>query len=98
MHTDEVYFLHTPPMEFLRDVNEIIKGGDNLTPVSILGDVSRLIERYINIHPTSLEWQFLELGWQVENFPPSVEETELITALGVLREKAKKLQEAKNAS
>lgn len=92
MQKDNWYFLITPPMEFIRDILDIMSDGDNLTPERLITDVVDLLKNYTSQHNQSLEWQFLELGWNVEKLPASTEETEIIIALGELRERVKAVE------
>jgi hypothetical protein len=43
----EEYFHHTSPLEFLRDLRDIMKGGDNLTPEKLNTDILGLVESYL---------------------------------------------------
>lgn len=94
MQKDNQYFLVTPPMEFIRDIRDIMSDGDNLTPEKLVADVVDLIENYISQRNQSLEWQFLELGWEVEKLPASTEETAIIIALGELRDRVKAVEQS----
>jgi hypothetical protein len=89
---DDQYYLVTLPMEFIRDIRDIMQDGDNLAPETLIADVVSMLNGYIASHRVDLDWQFLELGWQVENLPPSPEQTAIMVALGELREKAKSLE------
>jgi len=93
MQKDDRYFLVTPPMEFIRDIRDIMSDGDNLAPERLVADVVDLLKNYTSQHNQSLEWQFLELGWNVEKLPASAEETEIIIALGELRERVKAVEQ-----
>lgn len=92
MQKDDRYFLVTPPMEFIRDIRDIMSDGDNLTPERLVADIVDLLKNYTSQHNQSLEWQFLELGWNVEKLPASTEETAIIIALGELRERVKAVE------
>jgi hypothetical protein len=43
----EEYFKHTPPLEFIRDLRDIMRGGDNLTPERLNADILGLVESYL---------------------------------------------------
>lgn len=94
MQKDNQYFLTTPPMEFIRDIRDIMSDGDNLAPEKLIADIVDLLKNYTSQHNQSLEWQFLELGWNVEKLPPSTEETAIIIALGELRERVKAVEQS----
>ena len=89
------YFLTTPPMEFIRDLRDVVKFGDNLSCDRLLADISDLLEKYALNHFTTLDFQFGELMQEVEKFPASEEETALIMGLSELRKKAKALEEGR---
>ncbi len=36
---DDQYFLTTPPMEFIRDVRDVMQDGDNLAPDALVADI-----------------------------------------------------------
>lgn len=93
MSKDDKYFIETPPMEFIGDLYDIMYDGDNLSPEKLVAEIVDLLKNYISKHNTSLEWQFLELGWNVEKLPASPEETAIIIALGVLRERVKAVEQ-----
>jgi hypothetical protein len=88
---DEQYFLTTPPMEFIRDIRDIMQGGDNLAPEALIADIVGLLNNYTLKHNVSLNWQFLELGWECEKLPASPEQTEIMVKLGELREQVSRL-------
>ena len=88
---DDQYFLVTPPMEFIRDIRDIMQDGDGLAPEALAADIVGLLNNYVLKHNTSLNWQFLELGWECEKLPASTEQTEIMVKLGELREQASRL-------